>query len=84
MEKFAMKKFIIKFNNAICYLAMIVVVIIGAVMMTVNPLAGIGCIVGGLFTIFILSGFWFVLSGIFEESQKQTVLLEKIMEKLKN
>jgi len=80
------KEMVLKINDVLCYIIFAIIcitaVIVGA---TSGPIYGAGFGIGGLILFSLMSGYWFVLSSIAENTARQVLLQEqqhKMIEKL--
>ncbi|MCW8278947.1 hypothetical protein IMF27_28365 [Pseudomonas sp. PCH199] len=65
-----MKDFVISVNNTVLYIALAVIWIAAAIMLSKSFLAALGTFVVGTLSWCIVSGFWFVQSATYEELRK--------------
>ena len=72
------KELVLRINDVICYLIFAIICITAAIVgLTSNPFYGAAFGIGGLILFSLMSGYWFAISSIAENSARQVVLAEK-------
>ena len=72
------KELVLKVNDVLCYIIFAIICITAAIVgLTSNPLYGAAFGIGGLILFSLMSGYWFAISSIAENSARQVVLAEK-------
>ena len=80
------KQMVLKINDILCYAIFAIICITAAIVgLTSNPFYGAAFGIGGLILFSLMSGYWFAISSIAENSARQVVLQEqqnKLIERL--
>ena len=72
------KELVLRINDVICYLIFAIICITAVIVgLTSNPFYGAAFGIGGLILFSLMSGYWFAISSIAENSARQVVLAEK-------
>ena len=72
------KELVLKVNDVLCYIIFAIICITAAIVgLTSNPFYGAAFGIGGLILFSLMSGYWFAISSIAENSARQVVLAEK-------
>lgn len=72
------KELVLKVNDVLCYIIFAIICITAAIVgLTSNPFYGAAFGIGGLILFSLMSGVWFALSSIAENSARQVALAEK-------
>ena len=72
------KELVLKVNDVLCYILFAIICITAAIVgLTSNPLYGAAFGIGGLILFSLMSGYWFAISSIAENSARQVVLQEQ-------
>lgn len=72
------KELVLKVNDVLCYIIFTIICITAAIVgLTSNPLYGAAFGIGGLILFSLMSGYWFAISSIAENSARQVVLQEQ-------
>lgn len=71
------KEFVLRVNDYICYILLALVCIGSMLVGAVNPIYGAVFGVVGLVLFAFITGYWFVLSTIADNAQRQVLLLEQ-------
>ena len=72
------KELVLKINDVLCYIIFAIICITAAIVgLTSNPFYGAAFGIGGLILFSLMSGYWFAISSIAENSARQVLLQEK-------
>ena len=72
------KELVLKVNDVLCYIIFAIICITAAIVgMTSSVIYGAGFGIGGLILFSLMSGYWFAISSIAENSVRQVVLQEQ-------
>lgn len=72
------KELVLKVNDILCYFIFAIICITAAIVgLTSNPFYGAAFGIGGLILFSLMSGYWFAISSIAENSARQVVLQEQ-------
>ena len=72
------KELVLKVNDVLCYIIFAIICITAAIVgMTSGVIYGAGFGIGGLILFSLMSGYWFAISSIAENSVRQVVLQEQ-------
>lgn len=72
------KELVLKVNDVLCYIIFAIICITAVIVgLTSNPLYGAAFGTGGLILFSLMSGYWFAISSIAENSARQVVLQEQ-------
>ena len=72
------KELVLKVNDVLCYIIFAIICITAAIVgLTSNPFYGAAFGIGGLILFSLMSGYWFAISSIAENSARQVVLQEQ-------
>ena len=72
------KELVLKICDVLCYIIFAIICITAAIVgLTSNPFYGAAFGIGGLILFSLMSGYWFAISSIAENSARQVVLQEQ-------
>ena len=72
------KELVLKVNDVLCYIIFAIICITAAIVgLTSNPFYGAAFGIGGLILFSLMSGYWFAISSIAENSVRQVLLQEQ-------